>query len=225
MAVRPRLYTASDRQGLRKLQGCAVTGMLTQGGRPAPSASRLHSIPTPLPVKSARARMEVSYLWSHLAERELSPQSLYDDIIFSYYVEGCMEGCMRDCMVRYFSLTPRCSPRACPRPHSRAASSARAAWTAGFHDRAHDRASPNLTGLASLALDIGFFCDLLYSVLLLSAVLGLDFLGRALSRPQVLRLGAVRGGGVRGYARGVRPVRRPDEHADADPGQIQNAYL
>jgi hypothetical protein len=41
-------------------------------------------------------------------------------------------------------------------------------------------------GLASLGLDIGIFCDFLYSVNLLSAVLGLDFLGPALSWPQVL---------------------------------------
>jgi hypothetical protein len=38
--------------------------------------------------------------------------------------------------------------------------------------------------LASLGLDIGIFCDFLDSVLLLNAILGLDFLGLALSRPQ-----------------------------------------
>ena len=43
-------------------------------------------------------------------------------------------------------------------------------------------------GPASLGLDIGIFCDFLYSVLLMSAILGLDFLGLALSRPQVLFL-------------------------------------
>jgi hypothetical protein len=32
-------------------------------------------------------------------------------------------------------------------------------------------------GLASLGLEIGIFCDLLYSVLLLDALLGLYFLG------------------------------------------------
>ena len=50
---------------------------------------------------------------------------------------------------------------------------------------AHDRASFNVMGLASLGLDIGMFCDLLYSILLLSVIFGLDFLGLALSRPQV----------------------------------------
>ena len=45
-------------------------------------------------------------------------------------------------------------------------------------------------GLASLGLGIGIFCDSLYSVLLLNAILGLDFLGLALSRPQVLGIGA-----------------------------------
>jgi hypothetical protein len=35
-------------------------------------------------------------------------------------------------------------------------------------------------GVASFGLDIGVFYDLLYSVLLLSVILGLDFLGRAL---------------------------------------------
>jgi hypothetical protein len=50
---------------------------------------------------------------------------------------------------------------------------------------ARDRASPNFMGLAGLGLEIGIFCDFLYSVLLLSAVLGLDFLGLALFRPQV----------------------------------------
>ena len=41
-----------------------------------------------------------------LAERELSPRALSDDLISSYYVEGCMEGCMRDYMIKYFPLTP-----------------------------------------------------------------------------------------------------------------------
>jgi hypothetical protein len=50
---------------------------------------------------------------------------------------------------------------------------------------AHDRASLNLMGLASLGLDIGIFCDFLCSVLLLNAILGLDFLALALSRTQV----------------------------------------
>jgi hypothetical protein len=36
-------------------------------------------------------------------------------------------------------------------------------------------------GLISLGLDIGIFCNLLYSVLLLNVILGLDFLGLALS--------------------------------------------
>ena len=40
-------------------------------------------------------------------------------------------------------------------------------------------------GLPSLGLDIGISCDLLYSVLLLSVILGLYSLGLALSRPQV----------------------------------------
>jgi hypothetical protein len=48
-----------------------------------------------------------------------------------------------------------------------------------------DTASPNFMGLASLGLAIGIFCDFLCSVLLLNAILGIDFLGRALSRPQV----------------------------------------
>jgi hypothetical protein len=42
-------------------------------------------------------------------------------------------------------------------------------------------------GLASLGVEIGILCDLLYSILLLCVVLGLDFLGLALSRPQVHR--------------------------------------
>ena len=50
------------------------------------------------------------------------------------------------------------------------------------------RASPNFMGLTSFGLEIGIFCDFRYSVLLLNAILGLDFLGRALSRPQVLGL-------------------------------------
>jgi hypothetical protein len=51
---------------------------------------------------------------------------------------------------------------------------------------APDRAKPNLMGPASLGLDIGIFCDFLYSVLLLRVILGLYLLGLALSRPQVL---------------------------------------
>ena len=47
------------------------------------------------------------------------------------------------------------------------------------------RASPDFMGLASFGLEIGVFCDFLYSVLLLNAILGLDCLGLALSRPQV----------------------------------------
>ena len=41
-------------------------------------------------------------------------------------------------------------------------------------------------GLASFGLDIGILCAFLYSVLLLNVILGLDFLGCALSRPQVI---------------------------------------
>ena len=41
-----------------------------------------------------------------------------------------------------------------------------------------------------MRLDIGIFCDFLHSVLLLNVILGLDFLGLALSRPQA------RSGGV-----------------------------
>jgi hypothetical protein len=54
-------------------------------------------------------------------------------------------------------------------------------------DGALDRAtsSPNFMGLTSLGLDVGTFCDFLYSVLPFNAVLGLYFLGLALSRPQV----------------------------------------
>ena len=37
---------------------------------------------------------------------EFSPQALSDDLIFSYYVAGCMEGCMRAYIIRYFPLTP-----------------------------------------------------------------------------------------------------------------------
>jgi hypothetical protein len=40
-------------------------------------------------------------------------------------------------------------------------------------------------GLASLGLAIGIFCDSLYSVLLLSTILGLNFLGLALSQSQL----------------------------------------
>ena len=40
-------------------------------------------------------------------------------------------------------------------------------------------------GLASLGLEIGILCDFLYSVILFTAILGLYFLGLALSRPQV----------------------------------------
>jgi hypothetical protein len=50
---------------------------------------------------------------------------------------------------------------------------------------AHDRASPNVMGLASLALNISVFCNFLYSILLFNAVLGIDFLGLALLWPQV----------------------------------------
>ena len=40
-----------------------------------------------------------------LAERELSPQALSNDLIFSYCVEGCIKGCMRDYIIKYFPLT------------------------------------------------------------------------------------------------------------------------
>jgi hypothetical protein len=35
----------------------------------------------------------------------MEPQALSDDIIFSYYVGGCMEGCMSAYIIRYFPLT------------------------------------------------------------------------------------------------------------------------
>ena len=39
--------------------------------------------------------------------------------------------------------------------------------------------------LANFGLDIGILCDFLYSILLLSVILGLYFLGLTLYRPQV----------------------------------------
>ena len=44
-----------------------------------------------------------------LADRELSPQALSDDLAFSYYAEVCMESCMRACIIiiRYFPLAER----------------------------------------------------------------------------------------------------------------------
>jgi hypothetical protein len=58
----------------------------------------------------------------------------------------------------------------------------------GALDRASPNFAPNFMGLASLGLEIGISCDLLYSVLLLNTILWLGFLGRALyyCRPQVL---------------------------------------
>jgi hypothetical protein len=41
-------------------------------------------------------------------------------------------------------------------------------------------------GLISLGLEFGIFCDFPCSFLLFDAILGLDFLKRALSRPQVI---------------------------------------
>jgi hypothetical protein len=55
------------------------------------------------------------------------------------------------------------------------------AWLSELRAGALDRASPNFMGLASLGLDIEGFCDFLCSALLLKAILGLDFLGLALS--------------------------------------------
>ena len=43
-------------------------------------------------------------------------------------------------------------------------------------------------GLASLGRGMGIFCDFLFSVLLSSVILGLNFLALALFRPQVHRL-------------------------------------
>ena len=51
-----------------------------------------------------------------------------------------------------------------------------------------DSPSPKFMGLASLGLEIAIFCDFLHSVLILNAILWLDFSGlalTALSRPQV----------------------------------------
>ena len=39
--------------------------------------------------------------------------------------------------------------------------------------------------MASFGLEIGILCDFQYSILLVSAILGLDFLGLALSLPQL----------------------------------------
>ena len=52
--------------------------------------------------------------------------------------------------------------------------------TEGVRTGAQDWASPNFTGLISLGLEIGVFCDFLYSVLLFNAISGLDFSGTAL---------------------------------------------
>jgi hypothetical protein len=84
---------------------------------------------------------------------------------------------------------------------------------------APDRASPNFMGLASLGPQIGIFCDFrytsMYSVLLLNAVLGLDFLGLALSRPQVQRR-AEPGNGPRRV-----PQRRDPRPAGGSPSAVK----
>jgi hypothetical protein len=60
---------------------------------------------------------------------------------------------------------------------------------------AQDRASPNFMGLASLGLEIGIFCDSLYSDLLLNVFFGARFL-RASPIPA--------GGGLRQVPRRAR---------------------
>jgi hypothetical protein len=67
-------------------------------------------------------------------------------------------------------------------------------------------------GLASLGLEIGIYCDFLYSVFILNAILGLDFLGLGLSRPQV-RLQAVR------LLRRLRPHRPRQPPVLSGPGK------
>jgi hypothetical protein len=75
---------------------------------------------------------------------------------------------------------------------------------------AHDRASLNFMGLASLGLELGIFCDFLYSILLLNAVLGLDFLGLALSRSQ---------------SRGTSPTTSWTRWSRTTTGPHHNPYL
>jgi hypothetical protein len=65
-------------------------------------------------------------------------------------------------------------------------------------------------GPASLGLEIGVFCACLYGVLLLSAILGLDFLGLALSRPQ-----------ARARAAGRRP--RGSQPREGQAGRAQGS--
>ena len=50
--------------------------------------------------------------------------------------------------------------------------------------------------VASLGLDISIFCDLLYSIPLLSVILGLYFVGLALSWPQVWNPGPANAAGM-----------------------------
>jgi hypothetical protein len=71
--------------------------------------------------------------------------------------------------------------RGCPTPAATRATGIK------VRSGAQDRASPNFMGPASFGLEVGIFCDLLYSVLPLSVISGLDFLGHALSRPQARR--------------------------------------
>ena len=54
---------------------------------------------------------------------------------------------------------------------------------------AQDRASPNFMGLYSFKQEIGILCDFIYSVLLLSVILGLYFLGLALPATNVKSTG------------------------------------
>ena len=60
-------------------------------------------------------------------------------------------------------------------------------WPRASPSGAHDRASPNFMGLTSLGCGIGIFCDSRNRAFVFNAILGLDSLGRALSRPQVRR--------------------------------------
>ena len=85
-------------------------------------------------------------------------------------------------------------------------------------DRDSGWTSPNFMGLGTFGLEIGMLCDFLYIVFLLNAVLGLDFLGLALSwqvlaRPTYLALRAGQAA-AGGEGEGKAPLLAHDAYSE-----------
>ena len=95
------------------------------------------------------------------------------------YISASKRKLSLDKLPSRFASRPRCINSIKKNPHKYFPVCSSAGHFAAGARGTLNRPSPNSMGLASLGLEIGVFCECIYSVYLLSVVLGLNFVGLA----------------------------------------------